>query len=215
MVDVVISENTSADFAGVEDCHILQSSNSYFNNTTLEVRTDGTADRRTLIRFTGLSNIPASATVTAAFIRLTSQVTTVRTWTPYKCTRAWTNPPATGTGLGAPNWTDYATGLSWATAGGRGTGDSDATASGSGASSGSIGATFDITLDATGIAAVQSWVDGGSVNNGFIILSSGTGTNTASSSEGSDGVRPELHVTYTDSSPIPAIVHHLKQQGIA
>lgn len=200
MTTVVISENSSADFAGVEDCHILQSSNSYFNNTTLEVRTDGTQDRRTLIRFGGLSNITSGNTVTAAFIRFTAQSTAVRTWTAYKCTRAWTDPPATGTGAGVPNWNDYATGQSWATAGGRGTGDSDATASGSGASPGTAGVTFDVTLDSTGIAAVQSWIDGGSVNNGFIILSSGSGTNTASSSEGTDGARPELHVTYTPAA---------------
>lgn len=215
MTTAIISDNSSGStYAGVEDCHILQGSTGNFNGTTLDLRTDGSQDRHVLIRFTGLSNIPAGATVTSAFLRLTAVSTTVRTWTGYESLKAWTETGA--------DWFLYDNVTSWANNGGVGTGDSDASSSCSGTSPGSA-TTFDLTFDAHGLSVLESQLADGA--DGFIFVSSGGGTFQVVSSEGTDGSRPELHLTYTagqtvavglttESDTVPGAATVLKNKAV-
>jgi hypothetical protein len=64
-------------------------------------------------------------------------------------------------------------------------------------SPGSTGS-YTLTLNAAGVALVQSWVDGSSVNNGLVIRTTGTtdGMISRSSEYGTAGQRPTLSVTY-------------------
>jgi hypothetical protein len=108
--------------------------------------------------------------------------------------RAWDEMSAT--------WNQAASGSPWASAGAQGNGDHGTTALGALAAS-SMG-TYQITLNAAGIAAVQKWINDPSMNHGFIIQdysnSSGADFTTREGSTASQ--RPKLTITYRPSGPI-------------
>ncbi len=198
MPTVIISDNTSgADFSGVEDCFIKSNApTTSYNTALLDVVAWDVGDNvRSLIRFSGLSNIPASATVTSVTLTLNmSDPDTGNNIEFYRCLRNWVETQAT--------WNEFSTGNSWATAGGRGTGDSSASASLASAPP----LSGDVNFSGAGLVAdVQAWVDGSVANNGWLLkhaldpAASGLFLDNATvSSEGTDGLRPRLSVTYTD-----------------
>lgn len=143
--------------------------------------------RKGLVVFDGLEDpILDGLTVTSGFLRLwTTQDLFGDTWDIYELLRNWID--------GEVTWNSYATGSAWASPGAQGTGDSDSTSSGSGVTPLTIGF-FDFTLTAAGIAAVQDIIDGGP-NYGWLIVSSGLGSEPAAGASGTDGTRPELHIT--------------------
>lgn len=207
MPTVVIGNNTGNDTAGTEDSFITLGSPTVNEGTNAEILVrnngGGGGERRGLLRFTGLSSY-SGATVTSAFIRLNPPSGYFgEIWTITKLTRAWVESEVT--------WNEYSSGNSWATAGATGTGDSDAASSGTGTLP-LTDITFDITLNATGITALQSMIDGS--NNGFLIVSDGDGTQRVGSKDGADGVRPELHMTYTAAGglAIPVVMNQYRQR---
>jgi hypothetical protein len=200
---VVISDDTTGrDFTGVEDVRIRLAAptTNDGSGTTLEATAyDVGDDNRFLIRFTGLSNIPSNATVSSVTLTLNCITNLANVTAPnevqiYRCTRAFVEGQAT--------WNIYSTGNSWATAGGRGTGDSEASASHTEAPSSGTG---DKTFSGSGLVTdVQAWIDGSVTNNGWLIKHSGDPSGSLQtkvfefvSSEGADGSRPSLSVTYT------------------
>jgi hypothetical protein len=204
MPTVIISDDTGADFSGVEDVRIrlaAPTSNDGSGATLEATAYDVGDDNRFLIRFAGLSNIPSTATIDSVTLTLNCSANLANLSAPnevqiYRCTRAFVEGQAT--------WNIYSTGNSWATAGGTGTGDSEASASHVEAPSAGTG---DKTFSSAGlIADVQAWVDGSVTNNGWLVKHSGDPSGSAQtkvyefvSSEGTDGSRPELSVTYTDA----------------
>lgn len=149
-----------------------------------------------LIRFTGMTNIPAGATVSSAtlYIRTGGGFGSIDAYV-YECLRAWTQSAAT--------WNDYNSTSSpqgaWATSGGVGSGDLTTPEDGTATING--GSTW-YSLDVT--TATQAIIDG--TNNGYIITGSYVKSPTPTNfwqvhrENASDGSRPELFITYTTGS---------------
>ncbi len=205
MPTVVITDNsTGGDFSGVEDVRIrlaAPTSNDGSGATLEATAYDVGDDNRTLIRFAGLSNIPSTATINSVTLTLNCSANLANLTAPnevviHRCLRAFVEGQAT--------WNVYSTGNSWASAGGLGSGDAEASASHTEAPSSGTG---DKTFSGAGLLAdVQAWVDGSVTNNGWLVKHSGDPSASAQtkvyefvSSEGADGSRPELSVTYTDA----------------
>lgn len=214
MPTVIISANTSgADYGGVEDARIRRAvpTTNDGSGATLEATAyDVGDDNRSLIRFTGLSNIASNAVVSDAslILNISSRIGDFDI-DIYRCTRAWVQSQAT--------FNNFATGGGnvWATAGGLGTGD----VSGSPIYTGTpTTGTGDRTFTSAGIiSAVQGWIAGSFANDGFLLHH--TSDPAASlltrvyefvSSEGTDGLRPRLYVTFT----VPAGGRSLSLLGV-
>jgi len=123
-----------------------------------------TTKRRGLLKFNlaiGTNPPPAAAIVTSAVINLTCIAYYVtRTLAFYQCLRAWVELEST--------WNVYSTGNNWTTAGAGSDGNDYVSTELGSASVTGTGAVA-ITLNASGIAIVQGWVNGTIANNGFIL----------------------------------------------
>ena len=178
-------------YSGTTDATLAQASPSSNtgNATTCEVDGDDGSgvDKSCLIRW-ALSGIPSGAVVTAASITLRATDSSANSYDVYAVERAWTESQAT--------WNRATSSVSWGTPGAL-------AASDRGARIGSVtgSGTRTITLDATGIALVQRWVNGG-VNAGILIANASNtdGLDFASSEHGTASYRPKLSVTYSTDS---------------
>lgn len=189
MTTVTIGQNTADTYSGTEDTYISLASptTNFGTNNSLGVAPND----RTLIRFTGLTNIPSNAIVSAVTLFIDrSAGSGVGTYSLYKCLRPWVEAQATHN--------IYSTGNAWTTAGAQDTtNDHDPTVLAS-----LVDPVGDWTF-ASGaglVALVQGWIDGSITNNGFLIQepSGATFRTMKSSAVGIlDGERPKLTVTYT------------------
>lgn len=190
MPTVTITENTGGNFTGVDDAELDVGSPTTNFGSASPVVTSAFNDEHTLIRFGGLSNIPSTATVTAVTVRLNFATAPGSGDIVFRrCLRNWVEAQAT--------WNEFSTGNSWSTGGCRGDGtDRVASASATithGTSSGYV------DLSAAGLVSdVQAWVDGTNPNHGWLLTDS-AGYIEIISSEGANGSRPEIIVTYTES----------------
>jgi hypothetical protein len=132
--------------------------------------------------------IPAGKTVTAAQLTFNVVDTSSGSYTFYALKRSWDELQA--------NWNRAVTGSNWQTAGANGANDRETTALGTFGSSGSGSAT--ISLNASGLAKLQSWVGSPASNYGFILLnySNSDGLDLSSSEASTVSQRPKLTVTY-------------------
>ena len=177
---------TSA-YAGTRDTYLDRSAPSmnYGNSTTVWV--DGDDGKSALLRWKSFT-LPAGSTVTSATITLTVTDSTSGTYNLYALKRDWWQDYA--------SWTSYGPGYSWEVPDAQGTSDREATVVGTvtAPSTGQV----TITLNAAGIALVQSWVDSPSTNNGIIIdnptVTDGLAFASREASTASN--RPKLTVTY-------------------
>jgi hypothetical protein len=191
---VTITDNTSGDFTGVEDAKIEDNVNvNYGSGTDLEI---SHSEWRSIIRFTGLSNIPSNATVTAVTLRLNfTYAETPATVVAHRLLRNWVESEVTGT--------VYSTGNNWQIPNAKGDLDRVGTASGSFSYGTGLGWK---EFSSSGLVSdVQNWVDGTYQNDGWLLLCTTSTYTTANSSEASDGTRPELIVTYTVGGGLPSI----------
>lgn len=196
MTVVVIGDNTGNDFSGTIDSWL----SSYFNGTnfsaneTMEATKYGVGDHsNSVIAFTGLSNIPAGATITGATLSLylSDAGGTSNTVTLKRILRNWVE--------GQVTWNEYSSGNAWTSGGAISDGnDRSATVTASLA----INTTheYKVFSDAQLIADIQAIVDGGS-NYGWTIERT-DGQDDANyrifvTSEGANGQRPYLTITYT------------------
>src|SRR5206468_5147585 len=147
----------------------------------------GGKDRAVLLKWENL-NIPAGSTVKAATITLNVTNPSKGTYELYALRRNWVEAEAT--------WNQYAAGQNWQVPGAKGTSDRGSTVLGTVAAS-SIGQ-YTITLNAAGIALVQSWVDDPSKNQGLIIDDPTVTDGLAfdSSEALTLSTRPKLTITY-------------------
>lgn len=133
---------------------------------------------------------PNTAKVTAASIILTLSNGTGSSYDVYQLLRPWNEASVT--------WNQRTAGSSWGLPGANSTGGAtpDRSSTVLGSLTGGIGKRT-ITLNASGIAVVQSWVANPSTNNGLIIAGSATdGVVIQSSEYATIADRPILRVTY-------------------
>lgn len=216
MPTVTIGENSTNTHTGTIDTTLRQSEPTTNQDgesiNGLQVVKYAASDHtHTVIAFTGLSNIPSTATVSAVTLYLYQHNSAqgsgpaTHTLDVRRLLRNWVETQAT--------WNVYSTGNSWTTAGALSAGnDRVSTVSG--------GATVNMTnneykaLTGSGmITDVQDWVSGAASNFGWHVERNGTGEDNGvrlyRRSEDTDGQRPYVEVTYTVppvSSPTDGIV---------
>lgn len=200
MVTKVITDNSSGgDYAGCECTGIRENTptTNYGTDTTFESQRYGAGLYfNGLIKFSGLSNIPANATITSVTLGLYLDVNSL-TDTGfqdglYPVLRNWTEAGAT--------WGKYDGSNAWTTAGAIGSGDVAASASCQVVIG--TGATGYVNFTDGGLIADVQAIVSGSANYGWLLRKDGGGTNDGSyrafrSDNGADGTRPTLTVVYT------------------
>jgi hypothetical protein len=190
MPTVTIGNNTSNTYSGCEDNFIWSSlpTTNYGNN---DVMSPGiSAGRAGLIKFSGLSNILPYSSVSNAVLYLKIRYlpdTTNMIFTAHRVLQNWSETQST--------WNIYSTGNNWNTAGALGS-NTDISSS---TSFSQLAAVDDyIYYSFTGvqfIVDVQGIVSGAYPNYGWRIATEDVAQ--FSSTQGTDGVRPYLAVTYT------------------
>ena len=183
----------TASYGGTTDATIRQAAptSNFGNATTCRADGDegGGADLACLLRW-DTTHIPIGSTVQSASITLRAISPTAQVYSLYAVLRSWSESSAT--------WQRAATGNNWQTAGANGSTDRASvigTVTGSG--------TVTVSLNAAGVALVQSWLDNS--NNRGIIIANAThsdGVDFASSEYGTIAYRPTLTVTYVPPDPV-------------
>lgn len=226
MPTVVIGNNTGDDYSGVDDTHIKEShaTNNYGSNSTYETTKYASSDHtHSLIRFSGLSSISGTVSVSSATLyqRLSAQDGSANAYTVTirLLLRNWIE--GTQAGDDRSNdlpysccYNEYGGGNSWTSAGALSNGnDRSSTSSGDFAVTGDYGyQSFSSEQFATD---VENIINESISNNGW----HGERTDSQDdsrykvfiSSEGADGQRPYLSVTYTESggaSIVPLVRHY-------
>lgn len=200
-----IGENSTDDYSGLEDTFLYegQATSNFDTDVNFKAQKPASGQHANeLVRATGLSNISASATVSAAtFYAYLHFSSITETDTVQRLLRDWVTDEAT--------WTVYSTGNSWTSGGGISDGnDRSATTS----ASASIGSPtgYKSWSAAQLITDVQNFIDGTWTNNGWIFeRTDGTDDGEAcefDSSEASDGNRPYLEVNYSTGATYDSIL---------
>ena len=174
-------------YTGTQDTRLaaVHPDTNYGTSTTLWA--NGADGNAALLKWENL-NIPVGSTVRAATITLNVTNPSKGTYELYALKPNWVDTEVT--------WNLYATGSSWQIPGARGPSDRRTTVVGTIAAA-STGP-YTITLNATGIAWVQSWVDDPSKNQGLIIddptVTDGLAFDSSEALTVSN--RPKLTITY-------------------
>lgn len=200
MPTVVISENSGADFAGVVDSRLpeIDPTTNYGSDGTVAATNFGGGDLQSFVITFDLSGIPGGSIVSSATLDLYGDTFVGSpSWDLHRLLLSYTEAGVTWNSRNGTN--------NWNTGGARGSGtDHSATVTAT--------VTGTTTGDFNSISTAQLATDvqnaaGGSIS--WVGLPT-TGTNTASiyvSSEGTDGNRPRLSVTYTEpGSSTPVVV---------
>lgn len=196
MPTVVISENTGADFGGVVDAGISESSpnTNRGGQAFFEVSKFGDGDHtHAVVRFDGLSNIAGPVVVTSARVRLYRHDGSAgsRTVTMRRLLSAWGESEVT--------WNDRTSGVPWASGGAIGNADRD---NDSALATANVGASFSyVDFSSAAVAQyVEDVINGVSTDYGVHFERTDTGGglqyDAYRSSEGDDAQRPILEVTY-------------------
>jgi hypothetical protein len=200
MPTVTIGDNTGNTHSGTEDTQLSSgaTSTNYGSDATMEVTKYAPGSHiHSVLKFTGLSNISGPVTVSAATLYLYNTGNAGNTTIEARALlRNWVEAQAT--------WNNYSTGNAWGTAGGLSDAvDRTTSASGSVLVSNTINGYYSIS-SAQLAADVQAFINGTQSNYGWHIERQGTGNDTNfaifRTSEGTDGQRPYLEITYTVSS---------------
>lgn len=195
MATITISDNTGATYSGVADNFLREANpdNNQGSNSVLEIQTFVAGDRKhSIIRFDGLSNVSTGGTVSNAKIRLYQEdLNNALELSVYRLIQSWVENNS--------SWDYYNNPLAWQTPGATGALDRDSSASATFTPSASG---LYIEFTGTGInSLVQGWIDSSFANNGvYIACTNDTAYNfnynRYTSSQGSDGFRPELVFDY-------------------
>jgi len=181
-------------YNGTFDTYIREATagTNYGAAGTLQVDGDepsGTGTDMSILLGWDISTIPANATVQSATMYLNTLNISSGPYFCYGLLRSWEQLQAT--------WNDALTASSWATAGALGAADRDSLSlcTISAPSTGPLA----VSLNADGIAMVQSWIDGSAPNYGMVIADSVTndGADFDSSESANAMNRPKLEIVYT------------------
>lgn len=154
---------------------------------------------RGLLKFdlsVGTNPPPSSAIISSAVISLNcTDCNVTRTLALYQCLRGWVEAQAT--------WNIWSTGNNWTTAG-AGSDGNDYSSTELGSVSVASTGNKDITLNSSGLAVVQGWIDGTIANNGFVLRNTAETTQKnyfAASDHATANSRPKIVVEYTAGGP--------------
>jgi hypothetical protein len=180
-------------YSGTRDTFIseAQPNKNFGTATSLNVDGDEPAgtgkDRAVLLKWASLT-VPAGSTVQSATITLNITNTSAGTYELYEMKRDWSEARVT--------WERYVKNKSWQVSGANGALDRGTTVLGTVTAS-ALGQ-LTVTLNAPGIALVQSWVGTPTTNYGLILTDSAANdeVNFTSSEGTTAGLRPKLTVTY-------------------
>jgi acid phosphatase type 7 len=180
-------QNGTNGYSGMVDASLRSdgATSNYGSTTTLLA--DGSPDYAAVMKW-NLTSIPTNKIVTQ--VRMTFYVTDTSSdsYELYALKRAFEESQTT--------WQRASTAVAWQTAGANGSNDRETTALG--AIAGSSSGTRTITLNAAGVAKVQSWVSNPAGNFGFVLLdyAMSNGLDVTSSEGSTTSRRPVLSVTY-------------------
>ncbi|MGH2687937.1 MAG: DNRLRE domain-containing protein, partial [Actinomycetota bacterium] len=173
--DATLSQNSPAANAG--------------SDAALRVDGDDVAgsDLAALLRW-DVSSIPPGSVVQSAILTLNVTNSSTHSYQLYELRRSWVEAQAT--------WTVYATGSAWQLAGAQGALDRGTTPLGTLAPT--AAGPYVLTLNAAGLAAVQSWVNSPGTNFGFLVANATSvdGVVFDSSEAPTAASRPKLSVRY-------------------
>jgi len=135
-----------------------------------------------------LSSIPSGKIVTAAQLTFNVVDVSTQSYALYALKRAFDESTVT--------WQRASSAVTWQTVGAAGTNDRETTVLGS--VLGSTAGTLNVSLNAAGLAKVQTWINSPASNFGFILLdySQSNGLDFSSSEASTVSQRPKLTVTY-------------------
>jgi 3-phytase len=180
-------------YAGTKDASIVENTPSTNLGTTNICGVDGdtpgeTSLDQSILLSWDISTIPAGSTVQSASLTLNVINPSQQTYQLYQSLQNWVEPEVT--------WDIRATGFDWQLGGAQGVSDRG-TAVVANVSASTTGSHV-ITLTQDGVAAIQSWVDDGSSNRGFIMTNSINidGLDFDCREDASAANRPKLTVTY-------------------
>jgi hypothetical protein len=205
MPTVTIGARTGSTYAGNDDTYINSAAATTNYGSGSELRCNwGTANqRKTLIKFGGLSSITAPVTVTAVSLTMhsASYAAPTQTLALHRVLRNWVENEAT--------YTIYSTGNAWGTLG-MAQDDADAVSVASGSFAGITDPNGDKVLTGTAgmIADVQGWINGTYSNYGWVMRATTEDTGSTStrwwvpSENGTAANRPVLEVTYTEGGRV-------------
>jgi len=185
---VVSFQQGTNGYAGMVDTHIRSDATTTNYGTSTTVWMDGSPDYSALLKW-DLTSIPAGKTVTA--VTLTFNVTDVSTdvYEIYALKRDWSESAST--------WVKATSTVNWSTAGASNT-TSDRETTVLGTLTAPATGTKVVTLNSSGIAKVQSWINTPSSNYGFIIqdYTVAGGLDVSSSEATTVSQRPIITITY-------------------
>ena len=177
-----------AGYAGMVDTYIRGNATTTNSGSATTLLLDGKPDNAALLKW-DLTTIPAGKTVTAVSLKFNVVVPSSHVYEIYALRRAWSESEAT--------WVRATSVTNWSTAGASNTtSDRESTVLGL-LSSSSTGART-VTLNASGIAKVQSWINAPATNHGFVVqdYTVSKGLDVTSSEGVTVSQRPILTITY-------------------
>jgi PKD repeat protein len=177
-------------YNGTRDTKILSSNPSSNYGSSFELGTDGSPDESAFI-YWDISSIPVGSSVLSVDITVNVVGRSNDNYELYQMQAPWIENEAT--------WNEYASGQSWEVVGATGISDKSSIVLGSiGAPTNGV---YTISLNADGIAVVQSWVDDPGSNQGFIILDyndASDGMDLSSREVSNVAERPILRISYSN-----------------
>jgi len=199
MPTVVCGDNTGDDYSGTDDTTIASAAattnyEDSSNNLTINYW-NGSDEIGGLIRFTGMSSIPSSATVSAASLNLyryEGSQSTADTLTTKQVLRDWVASEAT--------WNIWKTGNSWTTPGCRSDGNDRASSASDTFTTEASNGYKNVASASQFVQDVQDIVDGTDANEGWqpeITTTNAGQYRRYNDDNDTDGQRPYLSVTYT------------------
>jgi hypothetical protein len=186
----------SSSYAGTRDTYISEPNTNSNYGTANVLRVDGDAgsgkDLSALLKW-DLSSIPAGSLVQSVTLTILVTDKSNHPYQVYELTRPWVENQAT--------WRVYATASKWSVAGAKGSQDRKSTVLGT-VSASALGS-YTLTLNSSGVATVQSWVDTPSANNGIIVANTTSADVLVFSARhvSTRANRPKLTVTYVGAAP--------------
>ncbi|MEX2188999.1 MAG: lamin tail domain-containing protein [Pirellulales bacterium] len=191
-------------YTGTADTWLQQTAPTSTHGADGTIETDaeatgGNANSQTwgLFRW-DVSSIPAGATVESANLMFEVNNASNNAYDLYASLRPWSETQA--------NWNEYAAGQPWGAAGGTGPTDRGTTVVGS-LVTGTTGQKT-VTLNAAGVALVESWIANPANNHGLMLYnpSNTDGVQIRSADYGTLASRPKLTISYSAGDSIAPLV---------
>lgn len=213
MPTYVFGDNTGDDYSGTEDGRVREESatTNYGSSSTMQIAKYGASDHNhSLVKWTGISNLPSSINVTSATVSLyctaAGGTPGVETAAIRQVLRNWVEAQFT--------WTIWSTGNNWTTGGAEGSGTDRGSTTLDSIDYGTATGQYYHSDDSAGLRTLsEDWASGAESNYGVHFeRSDGDATFTSyifSTAEETDGQRPYMTIIYTETSAITQMTAHL------